>query len=193
MDEVFIKAVNGGYVVKGTCREQTSFFAQLKQKLEACAAHAGERFPVFFDVEGCLSEADYERIFHICETSGALCMGFDQEQKDDLMIVETSLYPGKQYFYRDRVLLLQDVPKDCYVTCLKDVYVLGTIFGQVDVFDQDAKIAAGCFDHAQVRICDSCFQNMTNDAPLILYYQEGALKCKPRRESNGRSNRDHIG
>lgn len=191
MDKIYIKAVNGGYIVKGMIRNQISFYKLLKEKLEICVAHSASNIPVFFDIENCQKE-DYQMIFDICAQCNVICAGFITEKIKELKVIESRFYAGESYFFDSAVLIINEVPRDTMIICLSDVFVIHKVSGKIDVYDKNAKVVASDYNHAQIRIFDSTFQNVTNHAGGILYYDEGEVKHQLRREIDGRSNCYHI-
>lgn len=192
MAEVYIKAINNEYIVKATGNDEATLWKMIKQKLEDCMRHSNQHIPVFFDIST-ISESFAERLLLLCKEVGILCKGFiEPTTVSKLEIVERDIYCGQDHFYEHSVLILGDVWEDAKITCLQDVYVMGTVFGTIDVYDKHAKIGAARFQDAMLRICDTKFQKVTNLAGGILYYEQGLLKEQFRRERNGRSNRSDI-
>lgn len=173
MVEDIIKAVNRHYVYVSKNRFDV-MREVCKEKLLACALRNGGKFEAFFDCK--LNEEELIELLKICESVHTIFLGVMNEQSTHpIQIFNHPIYSGESLIFENDVMLLQDIPKDCFLECHGNVIVLGCIKGCIDLVYQDCTMIASSLNHARIKIFDSEFQNMTHFSCTLLYYENSQI------------------
>ncbi len=183
MVQIKIKAVNHTYTVCCTYDDFPSFLTMLKERLNACAKGHSGKFEAFFHMQEELSESQLLQLFACANETGTMILGFlNQANHRDLMIIEENLHSGQTYEFDREVLLLGSIQAEAFVSSSENIYCIGSVGGNIDLFHEDCRITASGFFQANIRICDSHYQNMTSFAPAQVYYKERKLQLKELKE-----------
>lgn len=183
MDEIVVKALNDHYVVKINVNSIHGITDTLTKRLQQCAVMKGGSFEAFFDVPKGFSEASLLELFELCQKEHVYILGFAAAEKEkELKIIKESLRSGQNYHFDTPVLILGGIPRDCFVDSRCDIYVIGDVSGNIDLYDKENTISASTFEHAFIRIHDSSWQNVTNFSPSNVYYKERNVECKEYKE-----------
>lgn len=183
MVQIKIKAVNQSYTVICAYDDFASFLTMLKERLNACAKSHSGKFEAFFHIQNEISEAELIQILHCANEVGTIVLGLTQEEiHRDLMILEQNLYSGQTYHFDREILLLGSIGAEAFVTSSESIYCIGGVSGNIDLMHEDCIISASSFFQANIRICDSKYQNMTSFSPAQVYYKERALEIKELKE-----------
>ena len=181
MVEDIIKAVNHEfiYVSKNSFDEMKDI---CRQKLLACASHSEHRFKAFFNCND-LEENQFIELLKICYETNTIFLGFKKEYKENnIDVYNHKIYPGEHLFLKNDTLILQDIPKDCYVECSGNLIVLGKVKGIIDLIYKDCTITASSFENARIRINDTEYQNTTDFSCSTYYYENNEIN---KEDSNG--------
>ena len=174
MVEDIIKAVNHSFVY--VSRSEFDIMMEIcAKKLLACSLRNGGRFEAFFDCMSC-NEKQLIELLKVCEESHTLFLGFVSEKKEkNMKILNRKIYPGECLVFEDDMMILQDIPFDCYLECYGNLMVVGKIKGCIDFHYQDCRCIASSFQQARIRIFDSPFHKMTSFSSSVLYYENGQI------------------
>ena len=174
MVEDIIKAVNHSFVY--VSRSDFKTMIQIcRNKLLACSRHNGGRFEAFFDCSSC-TEGQLIELLELCEQTHTLFLGFVKEaEKKNMKVLNRKIYPGECLVFEEDVMILQDVPFDCYLECYGNLMVLGKVKGCIDFHYQDCRCVAGGFVNARIRIFDSGYHKLTSFSSSVLYYEKGQI------------------
>lgn len=183
MVQIKIKAVNHTYTVCCSYDDFPSFLTLLKERLNACAKGHSGRFEAFFHMQSELCEQELLQLFQCANEAGTIVLGFlNQKNHRDLMIIEENLHSGQTYEFDREVLLLGSIQAEAFVSSSENIYCIGSVGGNIDLFHEDCRITASGFFQANIRICDSHYQNLTSFAPAQVYYKERNLQLKELKE-----------
>ncbi|MGN1343937.1 MAG: hypothetical protein ACI4U3_05115 [Traorella sp.] len=173
MVEDIIKAVNGQYVyVSRNSFDVMSLVC--KEKLLACAMRNHGQFEAFFDCS--VNEDELLDLLKICESANTIMLGFMTEKKvHPIEIYHQPIFPGESLVFTKDIMLLQDIPSDCFIECFGNMIVLGRVKGCIHLIYQDCILLASSLNHARIQIFDSDFQNLTHFACTHLYYEKGQI------------------
>lgn len=183
MDEVKVKAHNQTYYVHCMIDHSDDFFDLLIKRLQACSRGMDRCFEAFFIFSRSLTKDEILKLFHILKEQNVEMLGISYPEKVKKMnIVSEPLYSGQTYHYDEETLLLGSVCQDTFITCSQNLYIVGEVRGNIDLLHEDCCIHAGNFRNANIRICDSSYQNMTSFSPAKIYYSDMNLKLKEFKE-----------
>lgn len=182
MDEVKIKAHNSNYIVYCSLEHDSIFFSMLKTKLQACIR--GERtFEAFFHFQQELSSQQMLQVIACANEQKTIVKGLYFPKKPmGIKMIEEPLYSGQTYHFDEDIMIMGSICADTFITCSEHIYVLGEVSGNVDLLHHDCSISASSFKCANIRICDSTYQNMTSFAPAKIYYKNMLLEMKEYKE-----------
>lgn len=181
MVQIKIKGINDTYHIYAQFDDDAAFFRQLEERLNFCQHKTGQYFEAFFHFDR-LNEQQLQKLFHVCANSHTLIAGInDLPQEKPRRILEQDLRGAEHYHFHEPLLLLGNIRKQAFVTSSESLYVLGSVYGSVDLLHEDCILAASHVD-GNVRICDTHFQNMTSFAPCKVYYKNRCLEIKEYKE-----------
>lgn len=183
MVQIKVTAVNQAYTVTCAYDDFSSFLTMLKERLKACADSHSGHFEAFFHMQNELSAQELLDVMKCANEVGTIVLGFHQEkEKRELIVVEENLFSGQMYEFDQEVLLLGSIGAEAFVTSSESMYCIGTIGGNIDLMHEDCVICASGFFQANIRICDTHYQNMTSFSPAQVYYKERKLYLKELKE-----------
>lgn len=183
MVQIKIKAVNHTYVVCCSFDDFPSFLTMLKERLNACAKGHSGKFEAFFHIENALDDAQLLALLQCANAAGTVVLGLNKHADNrNLIIVEENLHSGQTYEFDHEVLLLGSIGAEAFVTSSESLYCIGSAGGNIDLLHEDCVICASGFFQANIRICDSHYQNMTSFSPAQVYYKERKLHLKELKE-----------
>lgn len=182
MDEVKVKAHNTDYMVYCSLEHDSIFFSMLKTKLKACVR--GERtFEAFFYFQQPLNSKQVLQVISCANEQQTLVKGISfPEVPKGIRLIEEPLFSGQTYHFDEDVMIMGSICTDTFITCSEHMYVIGEVSGNIDLLHEDCTITASSFKHANIRICDSSYQNMTSFAPAKIYYKDMLLEMKEYKE-----------
>lgn len=183
MVQIKIKAVNHTYTVCCSFDDFPSFLTTLKERLNACAkSHCG-KFEAFFHIENPIDDTQLLDILRCANEAGTVVLGLEKDaRRPNLIIIEENLRSGQTYEFDHEVLLLGSIQAEAFVSSSESLYCIGTVGGNIDLMHEDCMICASGFFQANIRICDSHYQNMTSFSPAKVYYKERKLHLKELKE-----------
>lgn len=184
MVQIKIKAINDSYTVICAYDDFPSFLCMLQERLKACTNNHRAHFEAFFRFRNEVSEEELIQILKCANESGTIVLGLLQkEQKDhQILILEQNLYSGQTYHFDQEILLLGSIDAEAFVSSSENIYCIGDVSGNIDLMHDDCMITASSFFQANIRICDSKYQNMTSFSPAQIYYKERGLQMKEYKE-----------
>lgn len=183
MVQIKVKAVNQTYTVICAYDNFQEFLIKLEERLKLFAKGQTDKFEAFFHIAENVNEEEFAQIIKTANDAGTLVLGLQyDEKKRDLMILEQDLYSGQTYTFDREVLLIGSISAEAYVTTSESIYCIGQVSGNVDLIHEDCRITASSFFQANIRICDSKYQNMTSFSPAQVYYNERVIQLKEFKE-----------
>lgn len=184
MVQVKVKAVNDTYTVICAYDDFPSFLSVLYEKLQACTKIHCAHFEAFFHIQQDVSTKELMQILQCANAAGTIVLGLCQTmaQPHAIAILEQNLYSGQTYHFEQEILLLGSIGLDAFVTSSESIYCIGDVSGNIDLLHEDCILCASSFFQANIRICDSKYQNMTSFSPAQIYYRERALQMKEYKE-----------
>ncbi|MCI9524941.1 MAG: septum site-determining protein MinC [Erysipelotrichaceae bacterium] len=183
MVQIKIKAINQSYIVVCSYDDFTECLTALKERLNVCVKSHSGSFEAFFRFSKPLCTNDFLQLLQCMNEIGVIMLGLKQEsEKHDLMVLEQNLTSGQTYEFDREVLLLGSIYADTYVKSSESIYCIGTVSGNIDLIHDDCRLCASGFFQANIRICDSVYQNVTSFAPAQVYYDERNLITKELKE-----------
>lgn len=143
-----------------------------KEKLLACSSFCDGKFKAFFDCPEC-NENQLIQLLDICEKSSTLFLGFIHHPESAYVhVYHQKIYAGEEIVLNEDTMILQDIPKDCFIRCYGNLIVIGEIKGCIDLQYETCTCVGGSFNHARIRIFDSNFQEMTYFSSSCYYYKD---------------------
>ena len=174
MVEDIIKAVNHKYIYVSKNRFD-EFKWNCKEKLLACSSRNRNKFEAFFDCCS-LNEEELLELLQICESVNTVFLGFLLEKSSEhISIYNKKIFSGEKIIFTENTMILQDIPKDCYIESNNNLIILGNVKGCIDLIYKDCTIIASSFSNARIRIFDSKYQNMTFFSCTSLYYENSQI------------------
>lgn len=181
MVQIKIKGINNTYHVFATYDDSDAFFILLKERLNHCLGNKTRHFEAFFHVS-MRNEQEWKRLFAICEECHTIICGINQKEiHKTTKILETDLRGGEHHIFHEPIILLGNIHKQAYVTTSESLYIIGSVQGSIDILHEDCIISASSL-HANVRICDSGYQNLTSFSPCKVYYKQRKAEMKKYKE-----------
>ena len=183
MVQIKIKAVNHTYTVCCSFDDFPSFLTVLKERLNACTKGHSGKFEAFFHIENDIDDNQLLGILRCANDTGTIVLGLERDRTQcNLIIVEENLHSGQTYEFDHEVLLIGSIGAEAFVTSSESIYCIGSVGGNIDLIHEDCTICASSFFQANIRICDSHYQNMTSFSPAQVYYKERKLHLKELKE-----------
>lgn len=183
MVQIKIKAVNHTYTVCCFYDDFPSFLTMLRERLNTIAKGHSGSFEAFFHIQTELREKELLQLLQCANETGTIVLGLiNQTNRRDLMIIEENLHSGQTYEFDREVLLLGSIQAEAFVSSSESIYCIGSVGGNIDLYHEDCRITASGFFQANIRICDSHYQNLTSFAPAQVYYKERKLQLKELKE-----------
>lgn len=174
MVEDIIKAVNHSFIYVSN-KNIDDMLIVCKEKLLACSQRCSGKFEAFFDCKEC-SENQMIQLMDICEETNTIFMGFKKDKKNQsYQIYDKKIYSGETLVFEEDVMILQDIPHDCFIECYGNMIVLGNVKGCIDFYHDFCRIVASSFYHARIRIFDSEVQIVTSFSNCVLYYENNQI------------------
>lgn len=183
MVQIKVTAVNHSYTVNCVYDDFSSFLSMLKERLKVCVnAHNG-RFEAFFHMQEELDTNQMAEMIRCANEIGCIVLGLQCEKKhSDMLVIQENLHSGQVYDFKQEVLLLGSIGAEAFVTGSENLYCIGSVGGNIDLMHEDCEICASGFFQANIRICDSQYQNLTSFSPARVYYKERKLYLKELKE-----------
>lgn len=173
MVEDIIKAVNHSFIYVSK-KNIDEMLLNCKEKLLTCSQRCS-KFEAFFDCKD-LSEKQLIQLMDICEETNTIFLGLKKEEKNQsFKIYDKKIYSGDRLLFEEDIMILQDIPHDCFVECYGNMMVMGTVKGCIDFYHESCHIIASSFRNARIRIFDSEFQIVTSFSNCILYYKNNQI------------------
>lgn len=171
MVEDIVKAVNHRFVYVSH-DVFDSMISKCKEKLLTCSSYCDGKFEAFFDCPEC-NEGQLIELLDTCENNSTLFLGFmRQKEASYVHVYHHQIYAGEALIFNEDTMILQDVPKDCFIKCYGNLIVIGQIKGCIDLQYETSTCVGASFDHARIRIFESEFQEMTYFSSACYYYKE---------------------
>lgn len=183
MVQVKIKAVNDTYTVICSYDDFDVFLNTLKERLSICVKGHNGSFEAFFHILQEVSDEQMLQILKAANDVNTIVLGlYHEEEKRNLMILEQDLYSGQSYVFDHEILLIGSIGSDAYVSSSENIYCIGQVGGNIDLLHEDCTITAANFFQANIRICDSRYQNLTSFSPAQVYYKDNDVLLKEYKE-----------
>lgn len=182
MVQIKIKAINQKYEVHCSFDDETTFYNELEKKLSACSKKA-RFFEAFFHFYQPLTEEQIRQTLAIANQNHTLVLGFNYTpSKQVIHRIETSLFSGQSYRFEEPILILGSIANGAFVQSSESIYCIGQVSGNIDLLHEDCELHASAFFQANIRICDSEYQNVTNFSPSYIYYENTTIIVKQSKE-----------
>ena len=175
-----IKIIKDEYHIYAKYDTFEQFLSEFLKRLQK-GSKKHTSFAAFFHLP-LLQEQDVLSLFRFCHQHQILIKGINQEVKEEvLQIVHASLHANQRYEFSKPTLLIGHIEKQAYVKSTSTMYVLGNVDGIIDLLHADCRLYASSLS-ANIRICDSSFQNMTSFLSCCVYYDTRIVKMKEIKE-----------
>lgn len=146
----------------------------LKKRLLRCSNNGEHVFKAFFHIPE-MDDQQLRMLFAICKETNAIILGINETTSTpNVRIVETNLHNGQCYEFHEPIILLGSIEKQAYVTSSHSLYVIGHVYGTIDLLHEDCELYVSKID-AMVRICDTACQKVTSFLPTNIYYENRHL------------------
>lgn len=181
MVQIKVKGINQTYHIYASYDDADEFFNSIKERLHICRCASAGYFEAFFHLD-ILREQDIIRLFQVCEECETHILGINtRNEMKQIQVMEEDLRGGKHYVFHEPTILMGNIHKMAYVISSESLYVFGSVQGSVDLLHEDCTL---CTSHlnANIRICDSSFQNMTSFSPCKVYYEQRKIELKKYKE-----------
>ena len=175
MGTVKIIGQNSGLTIRMECHHWQDQAVEQEAKLRLLQTRNGHPAEVFFD-----SDPGAERLkqlFEILQVTGCVCRGIYIQKKPAaqgaLSLIRDPLRAGEVIQLEGAAVLFHDVRQPIQIEMRGGgpLIVLGTVAGQIRLFDPACQLIALGLDHARIKISDSDWQIMTNFAKVCVYYE----------------------
>ncbi|NBK98173.1 MAG: hypothetical protein EOM50_09155 [Erysipelotrichia bacterium] len=179
MDALKIKYQNQICYMIAQTNHFDDFLKQLEIKLTSNFFLKSDCLQAFFSFPFSLQSEQYRALYTLCDQYHLLVLGFlnvKQDIEKKMCLYERCFYAGNTYNLTQDVVYVGDIEKDVYITSSANFYVIGNVYGTIDLLHSNQELSAYAFVDAKIRIFDSKFQNMTNNAPCKVYYEDGKIK-----------------
>ncbi|MEG0823747.1 MAG: hypothetical protein RSD85_03210 [Erysipelotrichaceae bacterium] len=170
MGEVVVKAINNIYYVYGNLTDFTLFLKCLNEKLKVCSKLSKGQFSAFFSLNRNVSDEQLLAIFNVCLNNSSIILGFEKPIVNKTIKVIDSLYAGNDYYFDEDIIISSSIEADVYIKISGNLYVTGSVKGKIDLLNRNNSCVCAGANEAQIRICDSHFQNVTNLSTCKMYY-----------------------
>ena len=115
-------------------------------------------------------------LLKLCEESNTLFLGFTLNKKQThVHVYNKPIYPGDYLFFDSDIIILQDIPKDCFIECTGNMVIMGNVKGCIDLIYKECTLMASSFTNARIQIFDTGFQNLTRFSCSLNYYQNSKI------------------
>lgn len=182
MVQIKIKGVNGAYHIYATYHEEQAFLTELINRLKVCLKNR-QTFSAYFHFLD-FSEQMLLKVINICEELHVIIKGISIQhvlKKEEKISHITNIPSGEEVYLTQTSMILGDMKKDAFVSSSHDIYVIGCARGTFDFLYEGCRLFASSIE-ADVRICDSVFQNVTNFSPVCVYYVQGKIQISMLKE-----------
>lgn len=153
------------------------FLRQLEDKLKNNFFQKSNCLKAFFSFPFPLQSEQYISLYTLCDLYHTLIIGFEHNDDSKKMkLLEHCFYSGNTYKLNEDIVYVGDIEKDVYITTNSNLYVIGNVYGTIDMLFPEIELSASSFDNAKIRIFDSKYQNLTNILPCKVYYEDGKIK-----------------
>ena len=179
MVSITIKGLKDGCHIYASYDDFQAFIKELEQRLHQWNLKGPKE--VFFHLS---SESLAERllILQLCNEYQLYISGFNQVlKKPKVQMIEANLRSGQTYSFLDDIVIFGNIEEGCEVIAKGNIYVLGGVYGNVDLFYQHCVLYASKIN-GNIRICDSYYHNLTSSAPLKIYYKNAMLQIEKVKE-----------
>lgn len=175
MVEDIIKAVNHMFIYVSK-RNIDEMLLCCKEKLLACSQRCCGKFEAFFDCNECNTE-QLIQLIDICEQIDTIFLGFiKKENQKSYKVYDKKIYSGDRLIIKEDIMIIQDIPHDCFIECYGNMIVLGKVKGRIDFYYASCQMIASSFHDARIRIFDSNIQIVTSFSNCLLYYKDNQVK-----------------
>lgn len=173
--------MNNAYHVIAQYDDINEFFMTLEERLNRCLTSEDSYFEAFFHVPLQNGE-EFQRLLMLCKQCHTIIKGMDAlPLSKQTRVIEQDLRGGESYHFYEPIILLGSIHSNAYVSSSESMYVLGNVRGSVDLLHDDCTLCSANIN-ANVRICDSKYQNVTSFSSSKVYYDTRILKVVKYKE-----------
>lgn len=174
MVQIKVKGLNNAYHVVIDYDDFNDLPASLKERLLRCSNNGEHAFKAFFHLPE-MNDQQLRTVFRICNETNTLILGINEiKSTPNIRIVEMNLHNGQCYEFHEPIILLGSIEKQAYVTVTYSLYVIGNVYGTIDLLHEECQLYVSKID-AMVRICDTTCQKVTSFSPVNIYYENRHL------------------
>lgn len=156
-----------------------AFLLELEEKLKCQFFYKNGYFEVYFSFPFKLNDAQCEQLFALCDMYHTYVMEIEHSiDHDESVLMEHCFHNGEIYTLTSECIYIGDIDKNVQIISNKSIFVVGKVKGIIDLLYKDCSINASSFEDARIRIFDSAFQNVTNNAPGKVYYENEKIKVQ---------------
>lgn len=158
------------------------FLIELKKRLDFFTLHQTCDFEAFFHIPS-INEEQYVSFFQLCNQNKVYILGINWTKKEEVIqFYEPILRSGEEYYFHHSVILCCDLGSDVRIVSNASIYVMGTVKGTIDLLHRTCELYATGFEQANIRICESDYQNVTSFARGKVYYEDGKVVYQIQKE-----------
>lgn len=181
MVQIKIKGINRTYHVVAQYDDAQQFFITLEERLKRCLVSQDGYFEAFFHVTF-KDYSDLVSLFRVCKECHTIVLGIHHEViHKQTCFFEGNMRGGERYRFDVPMVVLGHIESNAYVECSESLYVVGKVRGNIDLLHEDNTLYAS-YLHANVRICDTSYQNMTSFSACKVYYNNRSIEIEHYKE-----------
>ena len=181
MVSITIKGLKDGCHIYADFHQFDEFLECFQKRLQGWTLKGSKE--VFFHLSS-ITIKEMVSLLSLCNQYQLYICSINEEvQSKSMQVLEQNLRSGEHYYFPDNTILFGNIEVGCEVFCKGCLYVIGSMYGNVDF------AYAHCILYASkiagnIQICDSSYHNVTSSAPLKLYYDKALLHKESLKEEH---------
>lgn len=181
MVSITIKGLKDGCHIYAFYDDFQAFIKELQQRLQEWNLKGTKE--VFFHLAHHTME-EILNIIQICNAHQLYISGWNPHPSSpSIKVIEGNLRDGECYYFDEDLILFGNIEAGSEVLAKGNLYIMGSMNGNVDLFYRDCVLYAGKID-GNIRICDSLYHNVTSFAPTKIYYHNAVLQIDKVKEEH---------
>lgn len=181
MVSITIKGLKNGCHIYADYQDFQHFLYEFKQRLQQWNLKGTKE--VFFHLPNTQMN-EVLLLLQLCNEHQLYVSAINETfTKESIEIIEGNLRDGECYCFDKDIIIFGNIEAGCEVKGKANLFVLGGLYGNVDLFYRDCVIYAGKVQ-ANIRICDSYYHNVTSSAPIKIYYKDAVLQKEKVKEEH---------
>ncbi len=172
MDALTIKYSKNKYTITCLTHDFKVFLYELESKLNNSFFQKGY-FYTCFSFSFTLTSKQLYDLYSLCELHNTLIKEINDAKKIVQLAHKHDCFKaGGKYYVSQDLLYIGDVHKDVEVVSGANLYIIGEVYGTIDLLYSDLEVCSTSFVNAKVRIFDTVFQKTTINTPCKVYYKD---------------------